>query len=40
MLDWDSFLTPRFGYLVIGLIFIVAAVASICAGKTIARYVG
>ncbi len=36
----DSFLNPKFIYLILGLIFFIAAVVSTCTGKTIARYKG
>jgi hypothetical protein len=40
MPDWDSLLNSKFIYLVLGLIFLSAAVTSACTGKTIARYRG
>ena len=40
MPDWKAFFNPKFPYLVIGVIFLAAAVVSTCAGKTIARFHG
>ena len=36
----ESLLTPKFIYLILGFVFLLAAVAATCAGKTIARYKG
>lgn len=37
MPDLDSLLSPKFPYFMIGVIFLAAAVASTCAGKTCGR---
>lgn len=40
MPDLDSLLNPKFIYFILGAIFFIAAVVSMCTGKTIARYKG
>jgi hypothetical protein len=40
MTDWDSLLNPKLIYFILGVIFLLAAMVSACAGKTIARYKG
>jgi hypothetical protein len=37
MPDWNALLTPQFTYAIIGAIFLIAAVVSVCTGTAISR---
>lgn len=40
MPDWDSLLNPKLPYFVLGVIFLLGAVVSMCTGATISRTTG
>ncbi len=40
MPDSDALLNPKFPYFMIGIVFLIAAVVSTCAGKTFSGYGG